>query len=57
MSLWEAVLPKEVLRLPEELAQVDALLDERVFFTPFTPFTPYFNPRCCAARGRLAKTH
>jgi transposase, IS5 family len=31
-----------VLRLPEELAQVDALLDDPVFFAPFTPF---FDPR------------
>jgi IS5 family transposase len=38
VSLWEAVLPEEVLRLPEELARVDALLDDPVFFTPFTPF-------------------
>ena len=42
VSLWEAVLPEEVLRLPEELAQVDALLDDPVFFAPFTPF---FDPR------------
>ena len=27
VSLWEAVLPPEVLPLPEELARVDALLD------------------------------
>ena len=27
VSLWEAVLPAEVVRLPEELARVDALLD------------------------------
>ena len=38
VSLWEAVLPEEVLRLPEELARVDALLDDPVFFAPFTPF-------------------
>jgi IS5 family transposase len=42
VSLWEAVLPDEVLRLPEELARVDALLDDPVFFAPFTPF---FDPR------------
>jgi IS5 family transposase len=42
VSLWEAVLPEEVLRLPEELARVDALLDDPVFFAPFTPF---FDPR------------
>ncbi len=28
VSLWEAVLPPEVLRLPDELARVDALLDD-----------------------------
>ena len=42
VSLWKAVLPEEVLRLPEELARVDALLDDPVFFAPFTPF---FDPR------------
>jgi transposase, IS5 family len=42
VSLWEAVLPEEVLRLPEELARVDVLLDDPVFFAPFTPF---FDPR------------
>src|ERR687890_505680 len=42
VSSWEAVLPEEVLRLPEELARVDALLDDPVFFAPFTPF---FDPR------------
>ena len=42
VSLWEAVLPDQVLRLPEELARVDALLDDPVFFAPFVPF---FDPR------------
>lgn len=42
VSLWEAVLPPEVLRLSEELARVDALLDDPVFFAPFVPF---FDPR------------
>jgi transposase, IS5 family len=42
MSLWEAVLPSELLKLPEELARVDALLDDPVFFAPFVPF---FDPR------------
>ena len=40
--MWEAVLPPEVLRLPEQLARVDALLDDPVFFVPFVPF---FDPR------------
>lgn len=41
-SLWEAMLPDEVRRLPEELARVDAMLDDPVFFEPFVPF---FDPR------------
>ena len=41
-SLWESVLPPELLRLPDELARVDALLDDPVFFAPFVPF---FDPR------------
>jgi len=40
--LFEAVLPEELLRLPAELARVDALLDDPAFFTPFVP---YFDPR------------
>src|SRR6202171_4431185 len=42
VSLWEAVLPPELLKLPDELARVDALLDDPVFFAPFVPF---FDPR------------
>ncbi len=34
-SLWESVLPEEVLRLSEELTKVDALLDDERFFAPF----------------------
>jgi transposase, IS5 family len=41
-SLWESTLPEEVLRLPVELARVDALLDDRAFWAPFAPF---FDPR------------
>lgn len=36
-SLWESLLPAEVLRLPDELARVDALLDDPLFFAPFAP--------------------
>jgi len=32
------MLPEEVLRLPAELARVDALLDDPVFFAPFARF-------------------
>jgi IS5 family transposase len=35
--LWESRLPPEVLRLPAELARVDALLDDPAFFAPFAP--------------------
>jgi IS5 family transposase len=34
VSLWEAVLPPELLKLPDELARVDVLLDDPVFFGP-----------------------
>jgi IS5 family transposase len=40
-SLWESRLPAELLRLPEELARVDAYLDDPAFFAPFAP---YFHP-------------
>jgi IS5 family transposase len=42
VSLWEAVLPAELLKLPDELARVDELLDDAVFFAPFVAF---FDPR------------
>jgi len=41
-SLFESVLPPELLRLPAELARVDELLDDPAFFEPFLPF---FDPR------------
>jgi IS5 family transposase len=41
-TLWEAILPEELRRLPVELARVDALLDDPRFFTPFVPL---FDPR------------
>jgi hypothetical protein len=40
-SLWESLLPEEVLRLPTELARVDALLDDPAFFAPFAA---HFDP-------------
>src|SRR5438477_6607503 len=40
-TLWESVLPQDLLRLPAELARVDALLDDEAFFAPFRP---YFDP-------------
>jgi hypothetical protein len=45
VSLWESLLPEEVLRLPEELARVDVLPDDLVFFAPFAPhFDPLVRP-------------
>ena len=41
-GLWESILPEQVRRLPEELARVDALLDDPAFFAPFVLF---FDPR------------
>jgi transposase, IS5 family len=40
-SLWEAILPSELLGLPAELARVDALLDDPRFWEPFRA---YFDP-------------
>jgi len=39
-SLWESVLPEVCLRLPVELARVDAWLDDERFFAPFVPHFP-----------------
>jgi IS5 family transposase len=41
-TLWDAILPSELLVLPTELARVDALLDDPVFFAPFAA---YFDAR------------
>ncbi len=34
-TLWDSILPPELLVLPVELGRVDALLDDAVFFAPF----------------------
>ena len=52
VSLWEAVLPPELLKLPDELARIDALLDDPVFFVPFEPF---FDPRVVGVRRRRCR--
>ena len=41
-TLWDAILPSELLVLPVELARVDVLLDDPVFFAPFAA---YFDAR------------
>ncbi len=41
-TLWDSILPAELLVLPVELGRVDELLDDPVFFTPFAI---YFDAR------------
>jgi IS5 family transposase len=41
-TLWDAILPVELLVLPVELGRVDVLLDDPVFFAPFAR---YFDAR------------
>lgn len=45
LTLWDAILPQELLALPEQLAKIDALLDDERFFAPFRA---HFHP----AEGR-----
>jgi len=37
-TLWDSILPPELLVLPAELGRVDALLDDPVFFAPFAAY-------------------
>src|SRR3977135_1079612 len=41
-TLWDSILPPELLVLPVELGRVDVLLDDAVFFAPFAA---YFDAR------------
>ena len=41
-TLWDSILPPELLVLPVELGRVAALLDDPVFFAPFAA---YFDAR------------
>src|SRR5436190_1061201 len=53
-SLWEASLPPELLRLPDDLARVDALLDDPAFFAPFARhFHPVLGRPCTPAECYL----
>ena len=38
MSLWKEVLPAELLKLLDELARVDGLIDDPVYFAPIEAF-------------------
>ncbi len=37
-TLWESVIPQCLMGLPGDLAEIDALLDDKAFFEPFRPF-------------------
>ena len=37
-TLWDSILPAELLVLPVELGRVDAMLDDPVFFAPFAAY-------------------
>lgn len=37
-TLWDSILPPELLVLPQELGQVEVLLDDPVFFAPFAEY-------------------
>jgi IS5 family transposase len=37
-GLWESILPRALLVLPEQLARVDELLDDPAFFAPLCRF-------------------
>jgi IS5 family transposase len=52
-SLWEAILPEGCLRLPAELARVDALLDDPRFLAPLAS---HFDPRIGRPRCRWTPT-
>ena len=49
-TLWDAILPAELLVLPAELGRSDVLLDDPVFFAPFAR---HFDARI----GRVAFRH
>jgi hypothetical protein len=52
LTLWEALLPEQAKRLPAELAQVDAYLDDERFITPWRALLTggWVVPRCRSTR-------
>jgi hypothetical protein len=52
-TLWDAIIPPELLELPEQLAKVDRLLDDERFFAPFVP---HFHPSEGVPRSRWRPT-
>ena len=53
-SLWEAILPAEVLGLSAELTMVDRLLDDPVFILPSGPTSI---PSTAGPRSRSTPTY
>ena len=53
-TLWDAILPAELLVLPGELARVDALLDDPVFFAPFVAYFDAADRAAVDADGNLS---
>jgi IS5 family transposase len=49
ITLWDAIIPESIWALPQELAQVDALLDDERFMKPFIE-------KHSTRRGRPTKT-
>ncbi|KXG77456.1 ISNCY family transposase [Thermotalea metallivorans] len=35
LTLWDSILPEEIRKLPDELAKIDAILDDERFMKPF----------------------
>jgi transposase, IS5 family len=57
-SLWEAILPPEILALPPGLEQIDRLLDDPVFFEPFVShFDPVIGRPSIAIESYLRLMH
>jgi hypothetical protein len=56
MSLFEAVLPPELLKLPDELVRVDELPDDPVFFVP-TPQPNHVDHPHCLLSHRAERGH
>lgn len=40
LTIWDAILPESVRKLPVELAIIDQLLDDDRFLQPFTELHP-----------------
>jgi len=48
LTIWDTILPPELLKLNDELAKIDAILEDQSFMAPFTA---KFNTRDRATDG------